>query len=194
LDDCRQRVGSPLLGRSLVAVARRLGERLDGRFQRGPADTVEDAREVEHAARLADGEEALLPVLLDLVVEAVGIQGIADVLLQPAQVLDRVLLRLPDPVLLIDELAQVFAEQMPELADHRRRLVADLARGQRPGDLGHRLQLLADPKPFRGRALRHRAGLHHPADRSAPAEQVVASLLAPMQDLAEDPLQAVEQT
>jgi hypothetical protein len=81
-----------------------------------------------------DAQEALLPVLLDLPVEAVGVDHVAHVLLQPAQVLDRVLSGSLEPPLLVDVLSQVLPELVPKVADHRRRLVADLAALQRLGD------------------------------------------------------------
>src|SRR5205823_14208729 len=103
-----------------------LGQRLDRRLLRRPALAVEHARDVEHAARLAYAEESLLVVLFDPVIEAVGVEYVADVVGQPVQVLDRALLGVADPLLLRSELAQVLAQQVSEMADDRGRLVADL--------------------------------------------------------------------
>ena len=98
---------------------------------------------MEHAARLADAEESLLVVLFDPVIEAVRVEHVADVLGQPVQVLDRVLLGVADPLLFVTELAQVFAQVFTEVADDRGRLVADLTCAQGLGHPRHRLQLLA---------------------------------------------------
>src|SRR5438445_288773 len=76
IDDFHQCVSPPLLRRPPVRGAGALGERFDGHLEGGAAHAVEHARDVEHAAGLTDAQEALLPVLFHLVVEAVGIDEV----------------------------------------------------------------------------------------------------------------------
>src|SRR5207247_11026183 len=58
--DLDQGVRAPLLGCPLVAGADALRQRLDRRLQGRAAFAVEHARDVEHAARLADADETML--------------------------------------------------------------------------------------------------------------------------------------
>src|SRR2546430_11406394 len=113
-------------------------------------------------------------------------------LLQPAQVLDRALLGLLDPPLLVDVLAQVLAQLVPKPADHSRRLVADLAPAHGLGDSRHRRQLLADPQPFGRRRSRQPAGGLDPAATRLAFDQVVAALPAFVERLAEQALEPVD--
>src|SRR5262245_32968258 len=179
------RARPPLPGRAQILRPQALGERLDGRHQGAPAGAVEDAGDVEHAARLADAQEALLPVLFDLVIEAVGVDHVAGVLFQPAQVLDRALAGLANPPLFIDVGPQVLPQPGTEAADHRRRLVADLAFPNRLPDARHRLQLLAHPQPLRRRRTGEPASAPHPGVGSLALEQVVPTLYASTNNLAE---------
>src|SRR2546428_5845261 len=64
------------------------------------------------------------------------------------------------------------------MADHRGRLVADLATGESGSNHRHRLQLLADTNPVEGRGNRHPAGLADPGrSRDVAAAEVLACLL-----------------
>src|SRR5256886_8516590 len=147
---------------------------------------------MEHAARLADVEEALLVVLLDPVIEALRVEQVADVLGQPAEVLDRVLLGVADPLLFVAELAQVLVQVFAKVTDDRGRLVADLARRQSFGHPRHRLELLADAEPVGGGVGCQPAGLSHPAAGRLTSEQVLTSLLCLVEDLTKVALQAVD--
>jgi len=65
------------------------------------------------------------------------------------------------------------------MADHGRRLVADLAPGEGTSNHRHRLQLLADTNPVEGRGNRHPAGLADPGSGGDVAgDQMVTALLA----------------
>src|SRR5260370_35314045 len=65
-----------------------------------------------------------------------------------------------DPLLFVQALA-LLTQLVSEVADHRRRLVADLAFGGCFRNHGQRLDLLADTEPFGSIGDRHAAG---PAD------------------------------
>ena len=147
---------------------------------------------MEHAARLADLEEAVLPILFDPVIEAFGIDHVAGVIGQPGNLFDRRPLRLFDPPLRVDVLAQVFAQLLAELADDRRGLVADRAGAEGLGHRRHRLQLLAHGEAVAGRGAGEPAGAGHPGARALAGEQMVAALLRRCHDPAELALEPVD--
>src|SRR5216683_534081 len=94
-------------------------------------------------------EEALVVALLGVAFEPLRIYRIAKVIGDPVQVLDRVLAGKAEPLLLVKELA-LLAQLVALVADHRRRLVADLTLGKRFSNHGQRLQLLPDAEPIVG--------------------------------------------
>src|SRR5713101_5601856 len=177
VDDLGQGVGPALLGRPPVVLAETLGEPVDSGLERGAGFPVEDPAEVVLAVHLADMEEALFVVLLDLAFESLGVDRIAKVIGDPVQVLDRVLAGKAEPLLFVQTLA-LLAQVLALVADHRRRLVADLAAREGFGDHGQGLQLLADTEPiFRSRD-RHAAGARDPGSgRDVAANQVIAGSL-----------------
>ncbi len=71
-------------------------------------------------------EEALFVVLLGIAIESIGIDRIAKVIGDPVQVLDRVLAGKAEPLLFVEEFA-LLTKVFALVADHRGRLVADLA-------------------------------------------------------------------
>jgi hypothetical protein len=95
----------------------------------GAAFGIDHPAEVVHPVHLADVEEALFVALLGVPLEPVRIQRVARVRREPAQVLDRVLAGKADPLLLVQALA-LLTQLVSEVADHRRRLVADLPTGE----------------------------------------------------------------
>src|SRR5260370_35330796 len=96
----------------------------------------------------------------------------------PVQVLDRVLAGKAEPLLFVQAIA-LLAQLVALVADHRRRLVADLTLGEGFGNHGQRLQLLPDAEPIlRGRD-RHAADLADPGGSAdVAADQVVPRSLS----------------
>src|SRR6266576_995021 len=171
-----QGIRPALLGRASVIRAQRVGERLDGRLERRPADRIQPGVEPVHAAGgLADVQRAQLVVLFALALEALAVPADAGFVAQVAQILEGELLGVSDPVLLIDVLP-LLADLLAEMTDHRRRLVADLAGAQSLGDPGQVAQLLADTESVRRRGLGHLALHRHPGAGALPGKQVIASL------------------
>src|SRR5947207_1716346 len=192
VDDLGQSVGAALPGRPAVVLPESLGETVNGRLERRSAFAIEHTRDVVHAARLADLEKAVLPIIFDPVIEAFGINHVARVIGQPGNLFDRRPLRLLDPPLRIHVLAQVFAQLFAELADDRRRLVTDRAQAEGLRHRRHRLQLLADGEAVAGRGAGEPAGAGHPGARALAGEQMVAALLRRRQDPAELALEPVD--
>jgi len=123
---------------------------IERRLQRGSAFGVEDAVDRKHAIRhQADVEAAAQIVLLRLSEEAVRVGGMPRHSAEHAEVKDREPARVVEHLLFVEEVSLV-AELVVQMAEHRGRLVANLARAQSRGDLGQRLQLFADAKPVGG--------------------------------------------
>src|SRR5439155_22553003 len=114
-------------------------------------------------------------VLFALTLEAFAIPADPGFVGQVAQVLERELLGVSDPVLLIDVMP-FLADLLAEMTDHRRRLIADLAGAQSLGDPGQVAQLLADAEPVRRGGLGHLALHRHPGAGALPGDKVSASL------------------
>src|SRR5204862_5615168 len=91
---------------------------------------------------------------------------------QVAQVLEGELLGVSDSVLLVDVLP-LLADLLAEMTDHRRRLVADLARTESLGDPGQVAQLLAYAESVRGGGLGHLALHRHPGAGALPGDQMI---------------------
>src|SRR6266849_4612964 len=82
-----------------------------------------------------------------------------------------------DPLLLVEAVA-LLTQLVAQMADHRRRLVADLAFGEGLSNHRQRLQLLADADPVESGRNRHPACLADPGSgRDVAADEVIASLL-----------------
>src|SRR5216684_4088305 len=82
-----------------------------------------------------------------------------------------------DPLLFIKALA-LLTQLVSEVADHRRRLITDLASGECIRDHGQGLQLLADTKPIGRRRYRHAADAADPGRRGdVPADEVITPML-----------------
>jgi len=81
--------------------------------------------------------------------------------------------------IVVEELGRAAVLLIAELADHRGRLIADLAPGEGTSNHRHRLQLLADTNPVESRGNRHAAGLADPGGgRDVAGDQMVTALLA----------------
>src|SRR5258708_38910702 len=80
----------------------------------------------------------------------------------------------PDPLLFVQALA-LLPQLVSEVADHRRRLVTDLAFGERFGNHGQRLDLLADTEPVGRGRYRQAAG---PADPGRGGDVAVDQVIA----------------
>ena len=187
-----QGIRPALLGRASVIRAQGVGQGLDGRLERRPADRIQPGVEPVHAAGgFADVQRAQLVVLFALALEAFAVPADAGFIAQVAQVLEGELLGVSDPVLLIDVLP-LLADLLAEMTDHRRRLVADLARTESLGDPGQVAQLLADTEPVCGGGLGHLALHRHPGAGALPGDQMIASFPGGTNDPAELALQAVD--
>src|SRR5260370_21050020 len=94
----------------------------------------------------------------------------------PVQVLDRVLAGKAEPLLFVQAIA-LLAQLVALVADHRRRLVADLTLGEGFGNHGQRLQLLPDAEPILGGRHRHAADLADPGRGADVAADLVIAML-----------------
>jgi hypothetical protein len=173
VDELADRVGHPLLVAALVVSAQAGGQR----FQRGPERRatlgVENGVDAEHAiAHLADVETAPCEVGLRLVEEAVRVGDMPGVATEVAQVCDRIVARMLQHFILVEEIGLV-AELIAKVAEQGGGLVADLAGAQRLGDLGQRLQLLANAEAVGDGGRRHAAEPAEPADHRLVAAGVV---------------------
>src|SRR6266446_790195 len=82
-----------------------------------------------------------------------------------------------DPLLLVQALA-LLTQLVSEVADHRRRLVTDIASGECFRNHGQRLQLLADTEPVGRGRYRHAADVADPGGGAdVPAYEVIAGSL-----------------
>jgi len=106
------------------------------------------------------------------------------VLLEPSQVLDRALVGLFHPELLIDVRAQVFTQLVAKPAYHSRRLVANLPSARSLGDARHRLQMIADTQTLSGRRTGDPAGGLDPAGRCPALEEVFTARRGSVRNLA----------
>src|SRR5437764_13761838 len=100
---------------------------------------------VGHRAEL---QPAPAEVRFGVLEEAVGVGGMPGMQAQEAQVLDRVLTRQLQH-LVLDKQLSLLTELVAQMAEHRGRLVTDLASSQSLGHLWQRLQLLADAEAGR---------------------------------------------
>src|SRR5205823_10173081 len=134
--DLDQRVRPALPGRPHIVGAKRPGQRLDGRLERGASRRIEPGVEPVHPARgLAEVERAQLEALFAVALEAFAVPLHAGFMSQVAQLFDREAPGNSDPVFLLDVLT-LLAHLVAEVADDRGRLETDLACAQRLGDAG----------------------------------------------------------
>src|SRR5713226_3423811 len=97
-----------------------------------------------------------------------------------------------DPLFFVQALA-LLTQLVSKVADHRRRLVTDLASGECFRKLGQRFQLLADTEPVGGGRYRHAADTTDPGcGRDVPGYEVITPLLGPSRHGRELEFQSVD--
>jgi hypothetical protein len=192
--DLGQRVRPTLPWCPLVVGSMALAQGVDRRLERSSTLGVEHAVDDEHRTGLADVQPPPFEVLVGVFYEAIGIDHVPRDGGEVAQLSDVKGARIADPVF-FNYSVSLLCQLLVEVADHRHRLITDLARPQCLCHLGQGLDLLPDTEPVGSRVARHEANVSHPADRrDVGAESpVLASLPRPIDDPAELELQPIDQ-